>query len=162
MYYEEFTTLGKFLYKLTLMHTSFMVKHKWLFYVLSFTWGILTTIAGYFVTLALLITKHKPQKYYWVHYFKLKKNWGGFSVGTTFVRDETSVESLSEHEFGHTMQNTLFGPFAIFLCYIPSIIRYFLMNKAHKKGIATKPYDSVWYECSASDSGKFLVEELSK
>ena len=72
------------------------------------------------------------------------------------------MESLSEHEFGHTMQNTLFGPFAIFLCYIPSIIRYFLINKAHKKGIATKPYDSVWYECSATDCGKFLVEELSK
>lgn len=162
MYYENFTPLGKFLYDLTIMHTSFMCRHKWLFYVLSYTWGILTTIAGLFVSLALLISGHKLQKYYWVHFFKLKEQWGGFSVGTTFVRDTTSIDSINEHEFGHTMQNTLFGPFAIFLCFIPSIIRYFIRNRQQKQGKTLKPYDSVWYEASASDCGKILVEEIEK
>jgi len=162
MYYENFTPLGKFLYDLTAMHTSFMVKHKWLFYVLSYTWGILTTIIGLLISFGLLITGHKPNKYYWVHYFKLKENWGGFSVGNTFVRDTTSNDNINEHEFGHTMQNTLFGPFAIFLCFIPSIIRYFLFRKAQKKGIPTKDYNSIWFEASATDCGKFLVEEIEQ
>lgn len=128
---------------------------------MSFTWGILTTLVGLFISLGLIITKHKPQKYYWIHCFKLKENWGGFSVGTTFVRDTTSIEQVSEHEFGHTMQNTLFGPVAIFICYIPSIIRYFIIVSKQKKGKETKPYNSVWFEASASDCGKILVGELN-
>lgn len=162
MYYDNFTKFGKFMYNLTLAHTGFMLKHKWLFYVLSYTWGIITTLIGLIISFGLLITGHKPQKYYWVHFFKLKENWGGFSVGTTFVRDINSIDTINEHEFGHTMQNTLFGPVAIFLCFIPSIIRYFLFMKAQKKGIPTKDYNDIWFEASATDCGKFLVEGLNE
>lgn len=158
----EFTKAGNMLYNLTLRWTKFICKHRILFYFLSFTWGIIMTLIGLIISFALLITMHKPERYYWIHCFKIKENWGGFSSGTTFVRDTTSIEQVSEHEFGHTMQNTLFGPIAIFICFIPSMIRYFIRNKQIKQGKALKPYSSIWFEYSADVCGHLLVEELSK
>jgi hypothetical protein len=38
--------------------------------------------------------------------------------------DEKYLKHCVEHECGHTFQNAIFGPFAIFLVFIPSFIRY--------------------------------------
>lgn len=120
------------------------------------------TLIGLIISLGLLLIATKPHSYYWIYYFRIAKEWGGFSSGIVFVRDITSWDKVNEHEFGHTMQNTLLGPFAIFLCYIPSMVRYFIRNAQQKQGKELKPYDSVWFEASATDCGEYLVNYLKE
>ena len=46
------------------------------------------------------------------------------------------------HEFGHSFQNAILGPFMIFLVSIPSAIRYWYQTIRESKGKTNKPYDS--------------------
>jgi hypothetical protein len=63
------------------------------------------------------------------------------------------------HELGHTYQNALWGPFTIFLVAIPSAIRYWYQIIREKQGKPNKPYDSVYFEGSASYIGETLYQE---
>lgn len=153
------TKFGTFMFKLCANWTVFIVKHKILYYLLSLTWGVLLTIVGVFVTLALAIAKifnHniKFSKYDWVYSISVGSCWGGFETGLMFVRDSTSYTSLDAHEFGHTFQNTLFGPLQIFLS-LSSAIRYWYQTIREWKGKTNKPYDSYWLEDVASQCGAY-------
>ena len=163
-YYDNFSFAGKICYNLTMAWAHFLVNHRILYYILSYTWGILTTLFGLAVTLALLCAGKKPTAYHWIYYFRVGSDyWGGFSAGSTFLRDQRSADSaINPHEFGHTFQNTLFGPFAIFISYIPSIIRYWTREAQSKKGESLPPYDSVWFEASATDAGTYAVKLLDE
>ena len=157
----KFTKYGSFMFKLCSKWTIFIIKHKWLYYLLAFTWGCITTLIGLILSLFLFLFKNTPTQYYWVHYFTIGDYWGGFSVGTTFVRDKKSYgDSINQHEFGHTFQNTLLGPLAIVLIFIPSIIRYWVRAIAEKRGKQLKDYDAIWFESSATKCGEFAVKYL--
>lgn len=43
---KERTKIGQFMYNFTDKVCKKIMKHKWLIYLLNYTWGILTTIAG--------------------------------------------------------------------------------------------------------------------
>lgn len=99
---------------------------KVMFYVLSCTWGIILTIMGAVVALALLITGHKPHKFYNSVYFRVGDNWGGFEMGPFFIIDKQGDLPTKQHEAGHGIQNIVLGPLMPFVVSIPSATRWWL------------------------------------
>lgn len=142
----------------------FLEKHKWLYYLLAHTWGIVMTLAGYLVALCLLICGIKPIGYHGIFHFRLKKNWGGLNFGMCFLRDTTSTEHVTKHELGHTYQNCVLGPLFLFIVAIPSACRYWYQTIAEKHGktFAYDWYDSAWFEGSATEIGTYIVDEFKK
>lgn len=135
------------------------MKSKFLFYLLSWTWGLPLSICGGIVALVLLATKHKPKKFGYCYYFEVgKTNWGGLELGMFFLCSKNASEHTKNHEHGHAINNTWFGPFMPLLVSIPSAIRYHYRNIRRQIG---KPcitnYDDIWFEKLASDTGaKFM------
>ena len=119
--------------------------NKWLIVLqvfLHWTWGLTQTLLGLFV----FIATSWWCKHYWNHgnvftVIKLKKPWGGFSLGFfTFGdyahedKDGKLIESeLSEHEYGHTLQSILLGPVDLFVIEIPSMMWYWFFDGYRKK-----------------------------
>lgn len=124
------------------------------YYLLSFTWGLLTTCAGMLVALLMLITGHKPKRWGYAWYFEVGRHWGGASLGPVFIKDRTDSVHIKNHEFGHSIQNCYFGLFMPFLVSIPSSLRFHARNIMRFFGKKPKtPYDSVWFERQATELG---------
>lgn len=153
LYRSKRSKIGNMMYDFMDLTTSVVVKHKFLYYFLNFTWGILTTLCGLLISLILICCGKKPKKFRYCWYFEVCKHWGGLEMGTMFLRDTTSSDSINHHEFGHTCQNAILGPFFIFLVAIPSAIRYWHQIYRESKGLTNKPYDLIWFEGSATDIG---------
>lgn len=77
-------------------------------------------------------------------------------MGLMFVRDQESIDILNAHEFGHTFQNCLFGPFMLLLVSIPSALRWWYQWFRTKKGKPNTDYDAMWFEDSASQCGYYV------
>lgn len=159
---------GTFLFKLCTKWTMYLVKHRVLYYLLACTWGILLTLIGWLISLVMLFMKVFSNlditftKYYWVYKIETgPEYWGGFETGLMFVRDHKSTESLNQHEFGHTFQNTLFGPLFPILVGLPSIIRYWYQFIRERQGKANKAYDAIWFEDAATQCGIYATKYLS-
>lgn len=136
------------------------IKNKFLFYFLSFTWGILMTSIGLLVALALLISGKKPKRHGLCWYFVVGKNWGGLNLGIIFLIDSREIKSSMDHEFGHAIQNCYFGILMPFVVAIPSAVRYNYLNiKYYRKNIECPvDYHSIWFEKSASELGSRWFE----
>ena len=150
----KFTKYGKFMFNLCHDGAIFLAKHRWLYYILACTWGILLTLPGIIITLTLLIIGKKPKKYGGIYYFQVGKYWGGFEMGLMFVRDTTSWDSVNSHELGHSYQNAILGPFMPFLVSIPSAIRYWYRQYTKK---ALPAYDAIWFEGNATFVGEKII-----
>lgn len=134
--------------------------NKFLFYLLSFTWGLPMTLVGCIVALALLITGHKPKKYGYCWYFEVGNNWGGLELGITFLTDKTPSEHTKIHEMGHGLQNCYWGLLMPFVICIPSAIRYWYRElKYYRKG-KTPPtkYSDIWFEHQADILGENFIK----
>lgn len=134
------------------------------FYLLSFSWGIITTLIGGVGAIFFLIRGVKPKRYKSSLYFEVgSSSWGGVSFGPfIFVDTDTSL-SIVYHEWGHGIQNIIFGPFFLLVIGIPSFCRYhyrdwIISDKCPKKWRKTyrdlPPYDSAWFEGWATSLGK--------
>ena len=142
------------------------------YWLVSLTWGCLTTIPGLLVLLFFgLFTKCKLHKNGFGVIIEVGGNWGGFSLGPISLCGRYSQEDgpcydvdwyehTRRHEFGHSLQNLMFGPFMLFLVEIPSIIRYHYFNYRIKRGLPNKEYDSVWFEGTASAWGSNFIDKL--
>lgn len=134
---------------------SVISKHVVLYYLLQFTWGILGTILGYIILL-ILLPFGKVYTFNHALVLKLNKNtsWG-FSVGTVAVVGKNADISLIYHEYGHTLQNAIFGPLAFILVMFPSFIRYqYREFHYYRKGLKPiKKYDDIWFEFNATHAG---------
>jgi hypothetical protein len=150
-YYEKRTKIGNAMYSFLQKSTKALIKYRWLYWLLNFTWGILTTLCGLIISLVMLCIGKKPKRWCSIWYFQICDNWGGLEMGTMFLRDNSNyIISTNNHEYGHTFQNAILGPFFIFIVAIPSAIRYWY-RKFSKK---TQPdYDTIWFEGSATDIG---------
>lgn len=164
----EHSKIGNFMFNLCAKWTKFILKHRWLYYLMACTWGIIMTILGLIITLILGIVKiFIPKKviferYYWIYSITVGPEWwGGCEMGLMFLRDHnSSVNYINPHEFGHTFQNCLLGPLFPFIVAIPSAIRYWLREIFPKKIWA--PYDSAWFEDAATQCGVYAVRILSQ
>lgn len=159
--------LGNFLFDICAGWTKFLVKHRWLYYLLACTWGIIQTIVGLLITLVLLYARIFFKEY--IHFKKYKwiyavsagpEYWGGFEMGLMFVRDQKSSEKyLDTHEFGHTICQLWTGPFYLFTIALHSATRYWVQTIREWRGKADKnpPYDQYWAEDAASQCGLYAA-----
>lgn len=140
--------------------------NKFLFYLLSFTWGIPMTLIGLIVSLVLIIMGYKPKKYGYCWHFAVGNNWGGLELGIVFLTDKTSNVYIKDHEHGHALQNCYFGPLFPFVIAIPSAIRYwyreYLVRSGKKKWSELPDYYSIWFEKDASIRGIKFIESLGE
>lgn len=106
--------------------------NKFLFYLLSFTWGLPMTLIGLIVALILLITGHNPKKYGYCLHFEIGEDWGGLELGIVLLTDKTPTSHTKNHEHGHAFQNCYFGPLMPLIVSLPSAYRYWLRECGYK------------------------------
>ena len=125
------------------------------YYVLSWTWGFLMTAVGCLVG-GFLSIFHDPYSHKHGWYFVVGEGWGGISIGPiTIVSREYDRHTL-DHEYGHSLQNCIYGPLTIFLVAIPSAVRYWYRKymKAVCPAKKLPSYYSIWFEAQASKWGE--------
>lgn len=130
------------------------------FYILNLTWGLPLTLCGALVAFAMLITGHKPHRHGGCIYFAVGNNWGGVELGLFFLTDQRQTMRIRNHEFGHALQNCIWGPLMIFVVSIPSVCWYWYRElKYHRRGI-TPPndYDDMWFEGQATRWGTSMIK----
>lgn len=151
------TRLGNFMFKLCARVSEYLMYNRPLYYILSFTIGIVNNILGFIVFLSLLLTFHKPFIYNGNIGFKIGRFWGGFNLGIFFVRDKESSITVSDHEVGHSYQDAFLGIISLLIIQIPSVIRYWYRYlKYERKGLDPKTdYDAMWFEDNATQIGIF-------
>lgn len=143
-----------------------------LFWIISVTWGLLMTLIGLLVTLFILIfLKGKPHRNGYTIITEVGGNWGGLSLGAFNFCGRYSQENgpcydinwyehTRRHEFGHSLQNLIWGPLMLFVIAIPSFIRYWYQTLRSRKGLENKPYDSIWFEGQATEWGSNAIEYI--
>ena len=139
-----------------------MIRNKFLFYFLSFTWGLPMTLIGCIVAVVLLAIGHKPQKWGYCYYFEVGRGWGGLELGPIFLVSKTAIDKTKSHELGHGFQNCIWGVLFPFVIAIPSAIRYWyrkwLVKSGRKKASELPDYDSIWFEGQATSLGKEFMD----
>lgn len=135
----------------------FKLSKTW-YYIISFTWGLPMTLVGVVVAIVLLLTGYKPKKNIYGYYFEIGEDWGGVSFSFVSVVAKNPSGHILQHEFGHSIQNCIFGIFFIPLVAIPSAIRYWYrryLNEIRKVPyLDLPPYDSIWFEGQATMFGE--------
>ena len=136
-------------------------KRKWVFYLLSFTWGLPMVTVGAAAALVLRLKGYKPKKYGWAWCFELPDIRWGISLGL-FIITPPGHENVHMHEHGHCIQNIYFGFFMPLVVSLPSVMRFWYRKAKEKRGQKCRvDYDGVWFERSASESGKTFFCKLS-
>ena len=138
--------------------------HKFIFYFLTFTWGILLTLAGLIVAGILLLAGKKPEKYGWCYYFEVgDDSWGGLELGFIFLVNKKPITGTLNHEFGHAIQNCILGPLMPFVICIPSAIRYWYREFRYWRKNIFPPtdYDAIWFEGEATKVGKMAIDYIT-
>ena len=125
------------------------------FYFLSFSWGLPLSLAGLLVGGFLRLSGRRPKRFGPGLCFEVGEDWGGLEFGPIFIKCRDGSERLSSHEFGHAVQNCIFGPLMPFLISIPSAIRYWIRRAGVRRGIRPKrPYSAAWFERQADRFGE--------
>lgn len=144
-----------------------------LYWLVQLTWGALLTIPGILVSLFCIIFLHgKAHKNGFSYIVEVGGNWGGINLGAVslcggYASKDSKCYNLKwfehtrRHEFGHSIQTLIFGPFQLFVVSIPSAIRYWydvLDTKHIEERTSPLWYDSIWFEGTATRWGTKAVE----
>lgn len=143
------------------------------YWLIQLTWGALLTIPGLLITgFIILFLKGKPHKNGFSYIVEIGGNWGGLEIGAVALCGSYSqkdgpcynpewFEHTRKHEFGHTVQQLIFGPFQIFIG-IASAIRYWYdrLEKKHKSERGPEWYDSIWFEGTATRWGTYWINKI--
>lgn len=139
------------------------MKNKYLYYILSWTWGLPMTLLGVMVALVLIICGYKPKKCGYCYYFEICENWGGIEFGMFFLTEKNPPEYITAHEVGHSLQNCLWGVLMPIVISIPSAIRYWYRRIRVKIGKpCTAGYYDIWFERQASEWGTKFINNTTK
>lgn len=130
-----------------------------IFYILSFTWGGITSWIGLLVILFSLpfgrvFTYHGRLYAIW------GSDWGGCELGCFFICGRFSKEHTLMHECGHGLQNCIWGPLFPIVIALPSAIRYWYrrLKRKHNPQVILPKYDSIWFEGQATRWGEKYVQ----
>ena len=129
-----------------------------LYWIGELTWGLLMNIIGLITALFMLIIGKTPYRVGHTFMFYFGKGWGGLTLGAVIIVSHDCSFSTISHEYGHTVQNLIFGPFELFIG-IASAARYWYREIKRKRDPACHlpPYDIIWFEGQATRLGlKFL------
>lgn len=129
---------------------------KILYYTLSCTWGVIMTLIGAIVTLFLFCIGYKVHRHGGCFYTEIGESWGGLELGLFFLCNKGASKHIKDHEFGHSLQNCIWGPLFPFVIAIPSAIRYWLIEW---KIIHVKNYDDIWFEGQATKWGEQIANQ---
>lgn len=159
-------------------HPTFPPLPRPLFYILSFTWGLPMTLVGLAVALFLRLKGKRFIRAGYCLMFPTREDWG-ISLGLVILAPEEEVWSMYQetdriplliyasglisHEHGHAIQNVYLGFLFPFLVGLPSAIRFWWREWKSKHGNKPKTdYDAVWFEGSATKTGKKFFELFSE
>lgn len=138
-------------------------KRSFIYYLLSFTWGLPFTLVGCVVAFIFICTGRKPIKYGWNWYFEIEGISWGLNLGLIVIAPKECGNDLRNHEHGHGIQNIYFGIFTPAIVALPSVIRFwYIAIKRKKDKLFTYNYDDIWFEGSATESGNALLGGLKK
>lgn len=124
------------------------------YWLLQLTWGGLLTWPGLLIAWLIPSAFKSIRRNGFSFIVRIGGNWGGLNLGAaSFIGegDDEWSEHARRHEFGHSLQNALFGPLQIFLVFIPSAVRYWWRRK-HPDKVKTA-YDDIWFEGTATKWG---------
>lgn len=138
------------------------------FWIVSLTWGCLLTIPGLIIVGICILAGCKYHKNGCSIIVEVGGNWGGLEIGAVALcgrysqkdgpcYDPNWFEHTRKHEFGHNIQELMFGPFQIFLG-LASALRYWYRRLTPKK--QHKPYDAFWVEGMATNLGYKWMERF--
>lgn len=137
--------------------SGFKLSKTW-YYIISFTWGLPMSLLGCITALILLTTGHRPKQNIYGWCFEVGEDWGGVSFGFVSIVAKNPSYHLLQHEFGHSIQNCIFGILFIPFVAIPSMIRYWYrryLNEVKKVSYIDLPYyDYAWFEGMATMFGE--------
>ena len=91
-----------------------------IFYFLQMTWGIIQNVLGFLIWIYVLLTGPKEERRFF--YGALVTRWNleaSMSMGM-FLFLGTDDERVIVHEYGHSIQSLILGPFYLLLIGIPS------------------------------------------
>jgi len=139
-----------------------------IYWILSLTWGLLMSITGFIAVIIALLLKGKPHRNGCSLIVEIGENWGGLNLGcfalcgSYYLYNRDWFEKTRRHEFGHSIQNIIFGPFHPFVVGIPSAIRYWYnrLSEKHGKKFPADWYDSIWFEGTATKWGTKIINWL--
>lgn len=136
-----------------------MIRNKYVFYILSFTWGVVMSLIGCLAAVGLLMIGYKPKKCGYCLHFEFGDGWGGVNLGPVIITSKNSSRHTKAHEHGHGHQNCMYGPFMIIISLM-SFSRYWYRELKYYKNGLTPPteYDDAWYERSASKTGEEFMD----
>ena len=93
-----------------------------IYYGLQMTWGIIQNILGFIIWLYVLLTGPKEKRHFF--YGALVTRWNlssSMSMGM-FLFLGTDSERVIVHEYGHSIQSLILGPFYLPVIGLPSLI----------------------------------------
>lgn len=125
-------------------------RRKFVYYLASFTWGLPLTLAGICIAAierlrGRVITRFEHA--IWIH----RPGNAGFSLGCFLFAPDDCSDCILAHEYGHSIQNVWYGPFALICVAIPSVLRYWYRVICPAR-IATR-YNDIWFESQATNTG---------
>lgn len=118
-------------------------------------WNFIPTTIGAFSWLICRFIGYETKFYKGaiVTIVKNKKFNAGLNLGL-FIFISEGAENLLPHEWGHSIQGCILGPLWIFLVGIPSTVRFwyreFIRKYNYDKYKILPPYDSIWFEKTAT------------
>ena len=119
-----------------------------IYYSLQMTWGILQNVLGLFVWLYVLATGPKEKRHFF--YGALVTRWkskASMSLGM-FLFLGTDDERVIVHEYGHSIQSLILGPFYLPVIGIPSFIwansPHYIRNRKRGRYKYTSFYPEKW------------------
>jgi hypothetical protein len=124
---------------------------------LNLTWGLPMTLVGYIAKTILKFAGFKLKQWGGCVWFEIGEHWGGVSLGMVIITCKDATEETLNHEFGHSIQNAIFGIFFPFVVAIPSAARYWKRIADEKKGKILEPYDAIWFEGQATMLGNKYI-----
>lgn len=134
-----------------------------LYWIVQLTWGALMTIPGLLITgFCIVFLKGKPHKNGFSYIVEIGGNWGGLELGCVALCGSYYpgqwYEHTRRHEFGHSVQQLIFGPFQLFVVGIPSACRYWYGRIVGLK----EDYDAAWFERTATEWGTTWIDTIEK
>lgn len=134
------------------------------YWIVQLTWGLPLTLIGFFFAIFVMLFCHghihKVGCSIYIECFSF--TWGGLNLGAFSFTEYFPRSSTPIHEFGHSIQNMIFGPLMLFVVTIPSAIRYWYDIYQYKHGneLSEEWYYSVWFERTASEWGNSIMEVI--
>ncbi len=138
---------------------------------IQWTWGILQTVGGFAVFLRYI---HCPHKFYKGVVRTVWTSSAGLSMGmfiftpcepeaddqsSNAQKERAYCERVAIHEYGHTFQSLLLGPFFLFVIGLPSIVWAGSKRLSRMRREKHIPYTRFFCERWASSWGEKVTKE---